>query len=235
VARGASRVAVVTNGFDPADFSGLKSAGDDEMIITYLGTSYPGHQDLDTAVRAIGSLAREGALPRLRLRFVGKMPTGLREAIVESGLGDVVEATGFVSHEESLRHICRSTLLLHAGPTSVETNALRGIVPGKTFEYLGAGRPILFVGHPEGDAAKLLSALTSVKIVRPGDVEGARAAVLRLLEQGAPPRPCLLQRYTSRSVTGDLARVLDRARLGGGESAAGAPREKLASAESGPP
>ena len=65
-------------------------------FITYLGTSYPGHQDLDTAVRAIGSLAREGALPRLRLRFVGKMPTGLREAIVESGLGDVVEATGFV-------------------------------------------------------------------------------------------------------------------------------------------
>jgi hypothetical protein len=232
--RGASRVAVVTNGFDPADFSRLQSAEHGDTIITYLGTYYPGHQDLGTAVRAIGSLAREGSLPRVRLRFVGKMPDGLRGVIVGSGLGDAVEVTGFVSHEESLRHICGSTLLLHAGTTSVEKKAIRGHIPGKTFEYLGAGRPILFVGHSDGDAAKLLSMFTSVKIIKPGDVEGARAAVLSLLEQGAPPRPSLLQRYTSPSVTGDLARVLDRARLGCRESAVKTPREKPAVSNPGP-
>jgi hypothetical protein len=234
LARGAPRVAVVTNGFDPADFSRLKSPEPDETIITYLGTYYPGRQDLGTAVRAIGSLAREGALPRLRLRFVGKMPGSLRGVIVESGLGSAVEDTGFVSHEESLRYICGSTLLLLAGVTSEGTNAVRGVIPGKTFEYLGAGRPILFVSHSDGDAAKLLSMLTSVKIVRPGDVEGARAAVLSLLEQGASPRPSLVQRYTSQSVTGDLARVLDRARLGCRESAAKTLREKPAVSNPGP-
>jgi len=223
LARGASRVAIVTNGFDPADFCGLKSAEGDDTIITYLGTYYPGHQDLDTALRAIGSLAREGALPRLRLRFVGEVPGSLRGVIVGSGLGDAVEETGFVSHEESTRYICGSSLLLHAGVTSIETNAVRGIIPGKTFEYLGAGRPILFVGHAGGDAAKLLSMFASVNIVRPGDVEGARAAVRLLLEQRAQPEPSLLERYTSQSVTGDLARVFDRARLGRGEAVAEAP------------
>lgn len=233
-ARGASRVAVVTNGFDPADFSGLKSAEHDDTIITYLGSYYPGRQDLGTALRAIGSLAREGALPKLRLRFVGKMPGALHGVIVESGLGDAVEDTGFVSHEESLRYICGSTLLLLAGVTSEGTNAVRGVIPGKTFEYLGAGRPILFVSHSDGDAAKLLSMFTSVKIVRPGDVEGARAAVLSLLGQGAAAQPPLLQRYTTHSVTGDLARVLDRARLGCGESGAKTLREKPAVSSPGP-
>lgn len=234
LARGASRVAIVTNGFDPADFSGLKSAEGDDTIITYLGTYYPGHQDLDTALRAIGSLAREGALPKLRLRFIGKVPGSLRGVIVGSGLGDAVEETGFVSHEESARYICGSTLLLHAGVTSIETNAVRGIIPGKTFEYLGAGRPILFVGHAGGDAAKLLSMFASVRIVRPGDVEGARAAVLSLLEQRVQPEPSLLQRYTSQSVTGDLARVFDRARLGCGESVAKAPPQSPRVSNPGP-
>jgi hypothetical protein len=229
--RGASRVAVVTNGFDPADFSELRSTEHDETVITYLGTYYPDHQDLVTAVRAMGSLAREGALPRLRLRFVGRMPSGLREAIVENGLGDAVEDTGFVSHEESIRHICGSTLLLHAGTTSVGANAIRGHIPGKTFEYLGTGRPILFVGHSDGDAAKLLSVFSSVKIVGPGDVEGARAAVLSLLGQGTPTRPSLLLPYTSHSITRDLATVFERARLGCGNSVARTPGERPASLE----
>jgi hypothetical protein len=111
-----------------------------------------------------------------------------------------------------VRLIRTSTILLHAGVTSVATNALRGILPGKTFEYLGARRPILFVGHPDGDAAKLMRGFPLVRIVRPDDDDGIRSALLSLLTQETGPRPPGLEPYTSRSVTRDLARVFDRAR-----------------------
>jgi hypothetical protein len=209
-ARDRARVSVVTNGFDEAEFPGSEPAEDASIIITYLGTYYPGHQDLGPTLRAIGTLVDGGVMRGARVRFVGQVPAALRGVIAETGL--TVEETGLVLHAESVRLIRTSTNLLHAGVTSVATNALRGILPGKTFEYLGARRPILFVGHPDGDAAKLMRGFPLVRIVRPDDDDGIRSALLSLLTQETGPRPPGLEPYTSRSVTRDLARVFDRAR-----------------------
>lgn len=210
-AKGGCRVSVVTNGFDEAEFAGSEPVESANTIITYLGTYYPGHQDLGATLRAIGTLAGEGVIRGARLRFVGQVPAALRDAIAETGLA--VEETGLVPHAESVRLIRTSAILLHGGVTSVATEALRGIIPGKTFEYLGARRPILFVGHPDGDAAKLMRSFPLVRIVRPNDDEAIKSALLSLLSQPPGPRPPGLEPYTSRSVTRALARVFDRARL----------------------
>jgi glycosyltransferase involved in cell wall biosynthesis len=207
--RGARRVSIVTNGFDPSDFAEWTPRNG--LIVTYLGSYYPDRQDLGTALRALGGLFSDGVLPGLRVRFVGNMPAGLDVPIAQSGLGDVVECTGFVPHKEGLRYVCESTLLLLAGPVSIQTKAMRGIVPAKAFEYLGSGRPVLFVGDPNSDAAELLRIFQRVKIVAPGDVENARAAVLSLLRGSAPASPGSLEHFTSRSVSGRLAEILDRA------------------------
>lgn len=105
----------------------------------------------------------------------------------------------------------RSRLLLLAGPTSVDTAALRGNTPDRTFEYLGSRRPILFVGDPNSDVAELVRPFPYVKIVVPGAVNGARAALLALLRQSVSPSLSCLERFTSRLVARGLAETLNRA------------------------
>jgi len=207
--RGARYVSVVTNGFDPADFS--EESHPDSAVVTYVGSYYPESQDLATALRALGGIARDGGLPRLELRFVGGMAKSLDKVLAESGLTDVVQCTGITSHKEAVRYICESKVLLLGGPISAERNALRGNIAAKTFEYLGSRRSILFVGDPNSDVAQLLRPFPNVRIVNPGDEDGARDGLLSLLRENQPPAASELERFTSRSVTKGLADTLDRA------------------------
>src|SRR5262249_10052224 len=143
-------------------------------------------------------------------RFVGELGDGLERVIAECGLGDRLQCTGFVSHEQALRYLTESDLLIHAGPSSAEAPKLRGIVPGKTFEYLGSGRPILFTGDAHSAVAGFLRPFAGVRIVAPGDGDAAKASFLTLLRQAAPPSCVSVRRFTSRCVTADLAKALNR-------------------------
>ena len=55
------------------------------------------------------------------------------------------------------------------------------MLTAKVFEYLAAGRPILAVVPPDGQAAELVRETGAGVVVAPGDVEGI-AAALRDLE-----------------------------------------------------
>jgi hypothetical protein len=205
-ARGAVRVEVVTNAFDPEDFGEPAPAED---ALAYLGTYYPGRQDVETALEAAGALVCTGAAPSLRVKFIGDCPSALRPALQRAGLGDRTDETGFVPHREAVRHLARARVLTFGGPVSCDSPALRGNVAAKVFEYLGARRPILMVGHPDSDVARMLRAFPHVETVPPGDVAGARSALLRLWTRDVLPGTAGLEPYTSRGVTGRLARLLD--------------------------
>jgi glycosyltransferase involved in cell wall biosynthesis len=87
-------------------------------------------------------------------------------------------------------------------------------VPGKTYEYLASGRPIL-AAVPEGDARELLLDAGTALVCRPDDV--ARMAELIGAEidrrsRGTPdpsPDPGVLARFERRQLTEDLASVFD--------------------------
>ncbi len=205
--RGAKCVSIVTNGFDPADFCDEKVP--DGAMAAYVGTYYPEYQDLETALRALGDLVRSGSISRGEVRFVGNVPAGLGKILAGSGIADSVCCTGFVPHTEALRQICGANVLLLSGPTTASRDALRGHIPAKTFEYIGSGRSILFVGDPRSDVANLLRPLSSVRIVEPGNVEAAKAAILSLLQSREARSPTQVERFGSRSLAKKLADVLD--------------------------
>ena len=45
-----------------------------------------------------------------------------------------------------------------------ETKENKGILTGKLFEYLGAKKPVIYIGPPNGDAVKILSGVTQTLI-----------------------------------------------------------------------
>lgn len=207
--RGTRRVEVISNGFDPADYTG--GAAGPGTVVSYLGTYYPDRQDLGTAMRALGQLRRHG-LTDLRVRFVGPPPPPvLQQVIEEAGLHPCVEVTGVVSHGEALRALSSSSLLLLAGPaaTGQAADIERGTIAAKVFEYLGARRPVLYVGDLDADVVRLLRPLGGVVFARPGDVETALRGVGDLLASGRTPDAGQLEALTRRAVTRRLAALFD--------------------------
>jgi glycosyltransferase involved in cell wall biosynthesis len=106
------------------------------------------------------------------------------------------------------------------------------IVPGKTYEYLASGRPIL-AAVPDGDARDLVQAADRVELCRPADAEGMAAAIARELDRPAADRSrpadrrSLIAPYERRALARRLAAVFDAVleaadakRLGRGREAA---------------
>jgi hypothetical protein len=116
-----------------------------------------------------------------------------------------------VSHGEALRALSSSNLLLLAGPAAVGEAAdiERGTIAAKAFEYLGARRPVLYIGHLDADVARLLGPLGGVAFVRAGDVQAAVRGAGDLLASGRTPESGQLEAFTRRALTRRLAALFD--------------------------
>jgi glycosyltransferase involved in cell wall biosynthesis len=125
----------------------------------------------------------------------------------------VTRLHGYLPHREITKLLQSADLLflpMHDLPDGVRS----GLIPGKTYEYLAAGPPILGA-VPHGDARDLLLEAGNALICSPRDV----AAMAELIEgevarwregrRTPPPRPDVVARYDRRRQTGDLAGVLD--------------------------
>ena len=61
-----------------------------------------------------------------------------------------------------------------------------GHVPGKLFDYLGAGNPILGLGPKEGDASEIIKGTTAGAVFDYKDLTAIAEYIRRMKEQDAP-------------------------------------------------
>lgn len=165
-------VVTIRNGFDPADFAGPpEPVRTDRFEIAHVGTLY----GVPTALLdAVARLRARGGFGRGALRFVGSVPDGLAAAAEDRGVGDLLDLTPAVPHAKAVRAMQRAALLLL---TIEPWSYADAVVPGKTFEYLAAGRPVLGLGPTGGEAAAILR-LSGAGAMLPHDsVDGAAAAL----------------------------------------------------------
>ena len=115
----------------------------------------------------------------LRLRFVGGFPAADRPRVTALGIDDVVSIEAPVSHAEALQIQCDADAGLVFMQDVGSGGAFR---PGKTWELMASGRPILALVPPDGAAARELAAADAI-IVAPDDVAGARVALERVVDR----------------------------------------------------
>ncbi len=153
-------IAVIHNGFDPDDFHAGIDAGNasrNEFTLAHIGSLY-GSRNPRTLWEAIKQLRSQGEISGLRVQLLGMVDETVRKSILMNGLGSIVNITSYVSHTEAVEAMQRATaLLLVIEPFQ---NAA-GMITGKLYEYLAAGRPIIGLGPEDGDAARLLSSLSA--------------------------------------------------------------------------
>ena len=110
---------------------------------------------------------------RVRLLLVGDPQPVDREIVERSPVAPMIEFTGYLPHNESLRLVREAALLflpMHKLPKGQRAT----IVPGKTYEYLASGRSILGA-VPEGDARDFLARAGTGLVCDPDDVEALLA------------------------------------------------------------
>jgi glycosyltransferase involved in cell wall biosynthesis len=195
---------LVMNGHD---LDGTGVVPPDRPTLTHVGTYYPGRQDLRALWEAVRRLRdADGTAPRLR--FVGDLPVELRRELDRFGLLDLVEVTGFVSHDAAMDAMRSSSMLIASGFAGQDPFS-RGVIPAKTFEYLASGLPILYLGSTEDDTWQLLAGEPGCHLVERHDVDAAVTAIGAGLRQSSHPRDA--GRHTRRARTEALARILDAA------------------------
>jgi glycosyltransferase involved in cell wall biosynthesis len=228
----------IPNGFDASDFEGEVPVRDDGVFrivhTGYLHTEL-GRQQRRTAWlhRALGGQAgwvdiltrshvflleaveellrrRPELRSRVEVHLAGVLSEGDREVADRS---EAVRLHGYLPHAESIA-LLRSADLLFLPMQNLPPGRRSSTVPGKTYEYIASGRPIL-AAVPDGDAHDILEAVGTARFCRPGDSAAIADAILEQIDlwsRGDPlPRadPEVLQRFERRYLTAQLATLLD--------------------------
>jgi glycosyltransferase involved in cell wall biosynthesis len=155
-------VVTIANGSDIDDFDGLEyRGGSDRFRITHAG-SFFGRRDPRPFLTALARVDGVAA------RFVGDFRSSDREWA--ANILDRMELIPYAPHRRSLELQRDSEALLLLIPEA--SGRGRGVLSGKVFEYLAAGRPILAAVPPDGAAASLIRATGAGVVVAPDDIDG---------------------------------------------------------------
>ena len=146
----------------------------------------------------------------MQIQLVGKVDFSVLEDINSFGLSENLLKIDYLSHTEAIEKQQTSQVLLLLINNS--GNA-KGILTGKFFEYLSAGRPILAVGPVDGEVAKVLEDTQAGMIVDFEDEENTRKAVLdyyNSYKQGNLKVAAKSNdKFSRKSLTGELAEIIN--------------------------
>jgi glycosyltransferase involved in cell wall biosynthesis len=174
------KCATITNGFDPEDFKGLtRSTNREKFTITFTGYLY-GLRTAKYFLIALKELIKERKEmeDKIQVLFAGPMSKQTEHLVKDLSPPNVLKLVGYVSHQESLKLMLDSDLLLLIiAPEEPYTYTT------KLFEYLGTKRPILALVPPQGVAADLIRSTKAGIIVPPKDTNSIKQAIFKLFQE----------------------------------------------------
>lgn len=174
---GGPRLKILTlpNGFDPADFGEpLPKAEDGDFVVVHNGSFRGGRRALPLLEGFAAARERDGDFAaRAKLYLLGLARADDARAAEGLGLKGVVFHVGYLRHADALRACAGADVL--ALVMAAEEGP--GLVPGKLYEYLGLGRPVL-AAVPAGEVRDILARATrGAAVVGPDDAGGIAAAL----------------------------------------------------------
>ncbi|MGD8188703.1 glycosyltransferase family 4 protein [Brevibacillus ginsengisoli] len=180
------RLELIYNGFDREDFVNLEPYLEqpDKFHAVYAGILYQ-KRNPRLLLAAIKELIDEGLVDRsqIALSFAGVFDypgyTENADCVRELGLGDVVHVLGNLKHKEALGLMKGGDALLLIGDVTPDAGAY---IPGKLYEYMGIGNPVLALNMP-GEATEIIQEFRLGQVANPLDKEAIKQAYLKLYQE----------------------------------------------------
>lgn len=213
----AGRIHVITQGYDPADFRSTAAEAVGPLDPAKVNFVYTGifYEDRDPMVlyQALALLKRSSPEVYARLVFymVGYVQEEYQEMARVMGVADRIVYCGYVEHPTAVEWVKQADVVWFN--IGAQHKGFETVSPGKAFEYLGSGKPIVAL-VPKNQIRDILSEFDHTYIVPPDDHQ-ALARVLaelsRLHAEGRLPvaDPEKIARYSRRRLTGNLAQLFD--------------------------
>lgn len=139
------KIHIITNGFDRDDVTNNEipvAFEEGKVHFVYTGTLYHGKRCVDMLAQILKKLIGEGRLASdcCTIEYAGPDYNELLCQLRTYGLEDIARDHGFVSREMSiaLQKQADALLLLTWNESSY-----KGVIPGKLFEYMAIGKPII--------------------------------------------------------------------------------------------
>lgn len=218
---------LVPNGFDPEDFqSPAPPRSREEFRIVYTGSVW-----LPDALRLFllglaqlrGRVANEAQFGRIRFVYRGGASKLVRDIAAQTDLEGSVNCAPQVPHNEAIDLIRSAHLLLLLSPSRLEQQdpyLSPGVWPGKSFEYIASGRPIVCVPGDEGILDGLLKDVgAGVSLSSANAISNHIGTVFARWSQSGdiPPldNALTVQRFSRRAGAQKISKVLDALTLQG--------------------
>ncbi len=201
------------NGYDAEDFHDIiPTTKTHKITITYTGSMY-GLRNPEFLLRALELLKQEQhpKLNNFDFKIVGRIGESVLQRIHSSSVKDLFEIIPYVTHRECLSYLLStdvSLLIIDDSPLN------SGILTGKLFEYIGAGKLILALA-PEGEATDLIRNNNLGLVASPNNVDQIKKCLLKLIskkEAGSLPHSIsenIKIKFERKEQTRNLSAILD--------------------------
>ena len=176
------------NGFDinkediPQALSKRPSKPDGPMRIVYTGMIYEGHQDPTPLLEALAALHEKEklAIGQVTVDFYGARVDLAKRLAQNPAYAPFIRLMGHVTRDEALLAQRSAGFLLLLESPAPEA---RGVLTGKLFEYMAAGRPIMCLGsRPEYEIGNVLRVTGTGQVFGPDEYQLLEPLVLKTLE-----------------------------------------------------
>ena len=143
------------------------------------------------------------------LKLIGTVSESVLQSIEENSLNSFLHNLGYVSHAEAIAAQRKSQVLLLL---EIDSPATKAIIPGKLFEYMVSGRPILALGPEGADFADILKETNTGIFITYQERQKLKSTLIELYSQflngDLKVNAAGLQQYSRKNLTGKLADVI---------------------------
>lgn len=201
-------IAVITNGYDTENF--VKQSLDTKFSLAHIG-SFLSERNPKLLWETLVELIIE--IPsfklNLEIKLIGAVSQEVLDTISEFDLNSYLNNLGYVSHSEAIVHQRKSQVLLLIEINSEET---KSIIPGKLFEYIVSGRPIIAIGPNGSDFAEIITSTNTGVFFDYSEKMKLKTVLLgfynQFLEGKLHSNGIGLQQYSRKSLTEKLVNVI---------------------------
>jgi glycosyltransferase involved in cell wall biosynthesis len=204
------KIDLITNGYDPADIPSdfqprPKLAKRLHLVYTGIIDAIRNPLPLMQALKAEFEVGGE----EVSWTFVGKVSEQVQQQVeADSWLQAHIRFAGYVPHHQVFEFYATTDALVLI---LTDTKNAKGNIPGKLFEYLATGLPVLALGDPQGDSAMLLSQAGAGAVLGHGDLKGMQVKLRELYASiGNQQTLGSLEAFSRKTGSKQVAALLDR-------------------------